>query len=82
MKYNIHLTYKGGSWSARLIKKALLSTGYNVFLLERKTDKPVIGFTPFVVCVKSPLDSTCEWWTFDNCSRACQIYLNFLCCYA
>lgn len=80
--FPINLSHHGGNWLARCIKRATLSTGYTVYLFERKSDKPVIGFLPYVVSVKSPIDTTSEWHTFDNCSRAVQYYINTVCCYA
>lgn len=84
MKYPLKLSYKGNSWKARLIKKAVFSTGYVVYFFERamNPDKPVIGFQPFIVAVKSPLDHTVEFNKFITCKQACEYYLNAVCCYA
>lgn len=82
MNYPIDLSYKGNCWKARLLKKATLSTGYVVYFFERKTDKPVIGFEPFIVAVKSPLDRTIVFEKFTRCELAVSSYLHYLCCYA
>ena len=82
MNYPINLSYKSNQWKARQIKKAVLSTGYVVYLFELEPDPCVIGFFPYVVAVKSPIDHTCEWHRYNKCSFACQDYLNYLCIYA
>ena len=76
------ISHKGCSWSARVVKSARLSTGYNVWLFERTPKKPAIGFSPYVVAVKSPIDTTSEWFVFDKVKSAVQLYLDMLCCYA
>lgn len=82
MKYPLRISHNGGSWPARQIKRADLSTGYLVYLFERVVSPAVKEPMPFVVAVKSPVGTTPEWMTFKDCSRACQYYLNMICCYA
>lgn len=82
MKYSINLSHNGGCWPARQIKRANLSTGYLVYLFERELLPTIKEPKPFVVAVKSPIGTTPEWMTFSDCSRACQYYLNMVCCYA
>lgn len=79
--YNILLSHNGGSWPARLIKRASLSSGYVVSLYERQLDPRAFHTNPYVVQVVSPIDRVVEWCTFEKLNKCVEFYIGILACY-
>lgn len=79
----VNLLRRGQSYACEVLKEAHLSTGYDVYLLRRDYNKPVLKPMVgefFVGCRDA--NEVKDFYRCCGLKSAIEYYLNLLCCYA
>lgn len=76
----LNISRKGRTFEVEQLKRCSTSTGYNIFLFRNLGCDSTTH--PYIVAVKDCGNETKEYVLCLNVKQACQLYLEYICCYA